>query len=205
MSLILVICRRGEIGKHNGLKIRTLWVRIPPTTLFQTLSLLEMTMFNVPALDTLNIRYALTGSRFFGISIPNSDWDYLIDCTQERFDEISSKLLAKHFFPTTDQRRKYNDPLTLDVYENLERTLHLQLCSNFVLKFNMQELLRNHPLISRELSRPAWDRLWDWAREKTKQIPPEQLNPYNIFGHRYRQFKPQDCTGEWYACLATNT
>lgn len=91
MCLILVTRRRGAIGRHNGLKIRMLWVRIPPTTLFQTL-FLEITMFNVPVLDTLNVRYALTGSRFFGTNLPNSDWDYLLDCPRNNFDRLACKL-----------------------------------------------------------------------------------------------------------------
>lgn len=203
MSLVIISCRRGETGKHNGLKIRTLWVRIPPTTLFQTLSFLEITMFNVPVLDTLNIRYALTGSRFFGISLPTSDWDFLIDCPIEHFDQISSKLLYTQFYHTSDMRRKYTDSLTLDVYENAEQTLHLQLCRDFVLKFNMQELLRSHPMLSRKLTRPEWNALWTWARQQVKRTPPEQLNPHNIFGHFYHQFKPHDCIGVWYAGLET--
>lgn len=115
--------------------------------------------------DTKEIRFYLTGSRFFGWAKPNSDWDFF---TQHSYD--ANRLLMDNGFrnltadlESADGIVYPEDPNIVSVWER--GRVQVQLVENAELKAKAQELLNQNPIrfAFRGLKGGEARPWWKWA------------------------------------------
>ena len=99
------------------------------------------------------IKFYLTGSRYFGNSRPESDWDFftchttaaVIWIVDNGFEEVSI----------------YGDDQTTYVYR--KENVHVQLIKNIDLKIKAQEIIIRHGLygVTKEWRRQIWNAIFN--------------------------------------------
>jgi hypothetical protein len=79
----------------------------------------------------------LTGSRYFGVARPNSDWDFMLPADDEY-------RLPLDFVRKKEPKYTEHDPLIAGVYESYQSNIHVQIVLDMPLKIRAQEIARLH-------------------------------------------------------------
>jgi len=94
----------------------------------------------------------LTGSRYFGTSNLNSDWDFMLQ-------EGNEFLLPPDFDRVHEPRYTELDPTVTSVYKSFMRNVHIQVVPDLQLKIRAQELLKETGALNKvpkELQKYIW-------------------------------------------------
>ncbi len=88
-----------------------------------------------------DIPFHLTGSRFFGVNTPESDWDFFTD-----YNEETEKFLREKGFHEIRNSTRYSDSETVTVYrwhDTANNQIDIQLVRDIALKNQIQNILKN--------------------------------------------------------------
>jgi hypothetical protein len=100
-----------------------------------------------------------TGSRFFGVNKPYSDWDFFTLATEE-----TERFLKKSidWYKVDDSQYMHGDEFITGVYKHYYQDIDLQLVKNVKIKNAAQETLKHYPVffdchkVDKEKQKELW-------------------------------------------------
>lgn len=124
--------------------------KVASVTLFQQI-LME--------LEKSKFQFYLTGSRYFGNAIPESDYDYFTDSGEE----VRKFLLSMGFF-VKEGAENYVDNITVEVmfWTDNENCIDVQLVSDAQRKYTAQVLLSSSPTLNGLISKRSVHKIVVW-------------------------------------------